>query len=242
MFAGDMFLPAALMISSFLRSTIRTNPSSSMVAMSPVRSQPSSSIVSAVFSGWLRYPAITVGARTSNSPSGSSFSSTPGIALPTVPKRRSSCGHERRDRGQLRHPPHLADRDPDGGEELEHLERRRRCPDDVGLAAVEAEPRPKRLEHARLGLLARRRQLVGHGLALLLEPNLLQSRAEPRRLIAARFCSSGSVSKPDSRAAFSFSQIRGTAPNRVGRASAAWAKIWVGSWQQVSVSPQNICP
>ena len=30
MFAGDMFLPAALMISSFLRSTIQTKPSSSI--------------------------------------------------------------------------------------------------------------------------------------------------------------------------------------------------------------------
>ena len=54
MFAGDMFLPAALMISSFLRSTILRNPSSSSSPMSPVCSQPSSSIVSAVLSGWLR--------------------------------------------------------------------------------------------------------------------------------------------------------------------------------------------
>ena len=51
MFAGDMFLPAALMISSFLRSTILTKPASSISAMSPVWSQPSESIVSAVFSG-----------------------------------------------------------------------------------------------------------------------------------------------------------------------------------------------
>ncbi len=35
MFAGDMFLPAELMISSFLRSTIFTKPSSSISAMSP---------------------------------------------------------------------------------------------------------------------------------------------------------------------------------------------------------------
>ena len=54
MFAGDMFLPAALMISSFLRSMIVRNPSSSIRPMSPVRSHPSASIVSAVFSGWLR--------------------------------------------------------------------------------------------------------------------------------------------------------------------------------------------
>ena len=51
MFAGDMFLPAALMISSFLRSTIVTKPSASIVAMSPVCSQPSASIASAVWPG-----------------------------------------------------------------------------------------------------------------------------------------------------------------------------------------------
>ena len=41
MFAGDMLWPAELMIISFLRSTMRTRPSSSIVATSPVRSQPS---------------------------------------------------------------------------------------------------------------------------------------------------------------------------------------------------------
>ena len=54
MFAGDMFLPAALMISSFLRSTILRKPSSSSAPMSPVWSQPSASIASAVLSGALR--------------------------------------------------------------------------------------------------------------------------------------------------------------------------------------------
>jgi len=54
MFAGDMFLPAALMMISFLRSTIFRNPSSSSSPMSPVCSQPSASIVSAVCSGLLR--------------------------------------------------------------------------------------------------------------------------------------------------------------------------------------------
>ena len=54
MFAGDMFLPAALMISSFLRSTIFRKPSSSNSPMSPVSRKPSSSNVSLVFSGWLR--------------------------------------------------------------------------------------------------------------------------------------------------------------------------------------------
>ena len=54
MFAGDMFLPAALMMISFLRSMIVRKPSSSIVPMSPVCSHPSASIASAVFSGWLR--------------------------------------------------------------------------------------------------------------------------------------------------------------------------------------------
>ena len=54
MLLGDMFLPAALMMISFLRSTILTKPSSSICAMSPVCSQPSESMASAVFSGSLR--------------------------------------------------------------------------------------------------------------------------------------------------------------------------------------------
>ena len=51
MFAGDMFLPAALMISSFLRSMIDRKPSSSIRPMSPECSHPSVSSASAVFSG-----------------------------------------------------------------------------------------------------------------------------------------------------------------------------------------------
>jgi hypothetical protein len=45
-----MFLPPEVMISSFLRSMIATNPSSSITPMSPECSQPSIS-VSAVFAG-----------------------------------------------------------------------------------------------------------------------------------------------------------------------------------------------
>ena len=54
MLAGDMFLPAALMISSFLRPVIVTYPSSSMAAMSPVCSHPPGPIASAVPAGSLR--------------------------------------------------------------------------------------------------------------------------------------------------------------------------------------------
>ena len=50
MLDGAMFLPEEVMISSFLRSTIETKPSSSMVPMSPVWTQPSSSISSRVLS------------------------------------------------------------------------------------------------------------------------------------------------------------------------------------------------
>ena len=44
MLDGAMFLPAEVMISSFLRSTIAKKPSSSRVPMSPVCTQPSSSM------------------------------------------------------------------------------------------------------------------------------------------------------------------------------------------------------
>jgi hypothetical protein len=48
---GDMFLPEALMMISFLRSTTLRYPSSSTVTISPVCSQPSASIASPVLSG-----------------------------------------------------------------------------------------------------------------------------------------------------------------------------------------------
>ena len=44
MAAGDMFFPAALMISSFLRPVIVTYPSSSVAARSPVSSRPPGSV------------------------------------------------------------------------------------------------------------------------------------------------------------------------------------------------------
>jgi len=49
---GVMFLPPAVMMMSFIRSVMVTNPSSSMEPTSPVCSQPST-MVSAVFSGLL---------------------------------------------------------------------------------------------------------------------------------------------------------------------------------------------
>src|SRR6202022_494843 len=70
--------------------------------------------------------------------------------------------HERRDRGELRHAPHLAHRDPDGGEELHYFERRRRGADDVPLAAFEPELRADLREHALLGARARLAELIAH--------------------------------------------------------------------------------
>jgi hypothetical protein len=46
-----MFLPPAVMMMSFERPVIVTNPSASISPTSPVRSQPSSVSVSAVFPG-----------------------------------------------------------------------------------------------------------------------------------------------------------------------------------------------
>ena len=54
MLAGDMFLPAELIMMSFLRSTTVIKPSASIVAMSPVCNQPSPSMTSAVRTGSAR--------------------------------------------------------------------------------------------------------------------------------------------------------------------------------------------
>src|SRR5690349_6995429 len=60
--------------------------------MSPVESQPSSSIVSAVFSGRLRYPRMLMSPLTSTSPSAAILISTPGSGGPTVPIFTRSAG------------------------------------------------------------------------------------------------------------------------------------------------------
>ena len=54
------------------------------------------------------------------------------------------------------------------------------------------------------------------------------------------FCSSCSASTPASIAAFSFSQMRGTAKNHVGRTSGRYATTWRGSGQHVVVNPSRI--
>ena len=60
------------------------------------------------------------------------------------------------------------------------------------------------------------------------------------RFVAARTVSSASASIPASSAAFSFSQIRGTPPQKVGRQSATCANTCVTSGQQVTVWPQTM--
>ena len=59
---------------------------------------------------------------------------------------------------------------------------------------------------------------------------------------AARRSSSGSASKPASSAALVFSQIRGTAPNVVGRTSGTNSITRRGSAQQVTSWPCTIAP
>ena len=58
--------------------------------------------------------------------------------------------------------------------------------------------------------------------------------------VACRFASSCSAATPASSAAFSFSQMRGTAKNQVGCTSGRYATTWRGSGQQVVVKPSMI--
>ncbi len=81
---GETFLPPAVMIRSFLRPTMETNPSSSMEPRSPVCSQPST-ICRLVTSGLLWYPAHTAGLLMHSSPSSSTPIVTPCIGRPIVP-------------------------------------------------------------------------------------------------------------------------------------------------------------
>ncbi len=90
------------MMSSLIRSAMRTKPSSSIVTTSPVRNQPPSSSTAAVSSGRPWYPRNTWGPRTRSSPGspagrsivGSSGSTTRtsvfGSGSPTVPAQRVS--------------------------------------------------------------------------------------------------------------------------------------------------------
>ena len=88
----------------------------------------------------------------------------------------------------------------------------------IGDDLVEAEHRAQPGEELRVGLRDARGEVVGHRLARLLEAHLLDA---PRRAppAARSRCSSGWPASIVSRPALSFSQMRGTAKNQLGRTS-----------------------
>ena len=88
---GDTFLPPAVMIRSFLRPVMVTNPSSSMSPRSPVCNHPST-IWLWVISGWLWYPTQTARLLMHSSPSSPSPTDTPCSGRPTVPMRYPLVG------------------------------------------------------------------------------------------------------------------------------------------------------
>ena len=101
-------------------------------------------------------------------------------------------------------------------EELEHLDRGRRGADVDRDDLVETEMGAEPAEHALLHLGRGCGDLLRDLLAGLLEPGPSRSRpASPSGPAAC--CSSGRLSSMVSSPAFSFSQIRGTAKNQVGR-------------------------
>ena len=217
MFAGDMFLPAALMISSFLRSMIVRKPCV-VDAADVAGAQPAVGVDRVG-----RLPRLVAVARHH----GAAADQQLAVRRPAAPPRRRSAGppcradrvlgHDRRDAAQLRHAPDLPDRDPDRGEELEHLQRRRRRSGHV-RQSQRSSPSLDRsgFEHRCLGALVGLRQRRGHGLAGLLEHAPCRIPSSTASAIAARLASSGSAAIPASSAALSFSHTRGTAPNRVG--------------------------
>ena len=171
MFAGDMFLPAALMISSFLRSTIVTKPSSSIAATSPVCSQPSRV---ERLGGLLRLVAVAA----HHDPAAHEQLAV--VGEPDLDARdRPADGAEPRDRPpgpswharQLAHPPHLLDDDPAAAKYS------------ITSTGVGAAPMTKRSHCSRPSALlhrrpAARRRLEG-GLRLLPDA---RHRAEDRRV------------------------------------------------------------
>ena len=139
----------------------------------------------------------------------------------------------------LAHPPQLGERQADGVEELQHLDRRRRRADVDRRDLVEAEHRAQPGEQLRVGLRDGRGELVGHRLAGLLEADLLERR-RPAPPAAFSRCSAGWPAIIASSPAFSFSQIRGTAKNQCGRTSGRNATISRGLGQQVTWKPKTI--
>ncbi len=179
--------------------------------------------------------AITMSPRTRTSPSSAA------AARRRERRRRFQAASPPSARGsptlRARHPPHLADRDPDRGEELIQLH-------GAGSATHVGSQRSKPQAGADLGedrLVGPRpgaRELGIHRLAGLLGPHL--AHPELDRLQCGRpLASSGSAWMPASSAAISFSQTRGTAPKRVGRASIVCSNTRAGSGQVATVSPRS---
>ena len=88
-------------------------------------------------------------------------------------------------------------------------------------------------EQLLVGLGDRGGELLGHGLAGLLEADLLAT-PRPGRPARGSRCSSGWPASIVSSPALSFSQIRGTAKNQLGAPRAGTARISRGFGQQVT--------
>ena len=179
MLDGATFLPAEVMISSFLRSTTAKKPSSSRVPMSPVWSQPSSSISARVASVLQVVAGVFTGPRTRISPSSPRVTSMPGLARPTVPSSNPPGPLAVTRAAGLRHPVDVVDLEAETGHE----------PRDVRAASARPRTRPRRPGRGRaaagasprmalVGLLVGGLDLRRHHAADLL-------RLDPRRAPAA---------------------------------------------------------
>ena len=165
-----MFLPAEVMISSFLRSTIAKKPSSSSVPMSPVCTQPSASM--SVAGGLLL--AVVAG--------GDDRAADEDLAV--LAELDLHAGHGPADRAEpeavgavggdraagLGHAVDVVDGDAEAGEEPGDLDRHRRGRGAGPRHPVEAEQQPEEAEDRRVGLVVASLELGRHGAAVLLRP------------------------------------------------------------------------
>ena len=212
MFAGDMFLPAALMISSFLRSMIFTNPASSICAMSPVCSQP---VGVDRLGGLLGLVAVAGHHRVARGPAARrrrrAGSRRPGSAVRRSPAGRRPAAPASRSRSSRTSP-----RPRRSGS---RSRRRTRAPrSGHGAAPImyhsqRSSPSRSRIfeKTASIGAVVRVRELGGHRLDPAARGGSCAARARSPAWSRCGCASSGSASIPASSAALSFSQIRGTA-------------------------------
>ena len=113
--------------------------------------------------------------------------------------------------------PHTSQRQADRGEELEHLDRRRRGADVTVLDLVEAELGAQGAKICSSAAATSLGELRGHLLAALLAGAPSTAAASAALVLGALLL--GLAASIASRAALSFSQMRGTAKNQVGRTS-----------------------